>query len=87
MARDPSLIEARLYEIRRLADSEVGRLAIAAPAPQPSQSPASRPLAKAAVQRSLAPKATPPSPIRPQRPTPERGPREQDFLERQGGIY
>ena len=87
MARDPGLIEARLFEIRRLTDSEVGRLATATPARRPGQPPAVRPLAKAAVQRPPAPKATRPSPIRSQRPTPERNPREQDFLERQGGIY
>jgi curved DNA-binding protein CbpA len=84
IARDPSLIEARLFEIRRLADNALGRLptAVAEAAPRAPPSPA--------VVATVGP---PPSrarlntPARP-RPSPQRRPApEQDFLERQGGIY
>jgi hypothetical protein len=87
MVRDPGLIEARLFEIRRLTDSEVGRLATAAPAPRTSAARPARPLARAAAQRPPAPMTTRPPIIRSQPAAPERSVREQDFLERQGGIY
>ncbi|HEX8442021.1 MAG TPA: J domain-containing protein [Allosphingosinicella sp.] len=87
IARDPSLIEARLFEIRRLTDNEVGRIATAAPASRPSDRAATRPLARAPVQRSPTPKRARPQPRSSQRPNPARSPSEQDFLEREGGIY
>jgi curved DNA-binding protein CbpA len=83
--RDPSLIEARLFEIRRLADNAVSRLAplpvqltsIAAAPPAVRNEPV-RP--RAAVQRAR------PQPRRAQ-PQRRRRTSEQDFLEREGGIY
>lgn len=82
IVRDPSLIEARLFEIRRLADNELERLASAAPArPAAAAKPAA---ARIAAAGAAVPKNVP----RPARPAPRRSPApEQDFLERQGGIY
>lgn len=87
IARDPSLIEARLFEIRRLADNEIGRAATAKTVARLSGRPAARPLARAAVQPGPAAKRARPQPARPQRPSATRTPSEQDFLEREGGIY
>lgn len=81
IARDPSLIEARLFEIRRLADNELGRLAAAIPVKLSSAasipSAAARPVP--ARTRSQPPRTRPAAQ---RRSTPE-----QDFLEREGGIY
>jgi hypothetical protein len=87
IARDPSLIEARLFEIRRLADNEISRIATAASVQRLSGRPAARPLARAAVQRAPAARRPRAEPVRPQRPNTNRPPSEQDFLEREGGIY
>ncbi len=86
IARDASLIEARLFEIRRLADNEIGRAAAAAPVKLTSAEPAPAPVARAAVQRPVQRRVRP-RPARPPAAAPRRSQPEQDFLERQGGIY
>jgi hypothetical protein len=84
VAVDPSLIEARLFEIRRLTDSAASRLV---PVQLSSAAPAAA--APAALSRAPArPRAQQAPPRRP-RPPPQRrrSQPEQDFLEREGGIY
>ena len=85
VAVDPSLIEARLFEIRRLTDSAASRLV---PVQLSSAAPAAA-AAPAALSRAPArPRAQQAPPRRP-RPPPQRrrSQPEQDFLEREGGIY
>ncbi len=86
IARDPSLIEARLFEIRRLADNEIARAVVAAPARLSSTASTPRPPVRVALQRPTPKRARPPQRQR-QVPAPPRSSPEQDFLERQGGIY
>jgi curved DNA-binding protein CbpA len=78
IVRDPSLIEARLFEIRRQTDSILGQRAAAATPPP---------------RRQAAAAVTPPLQILARQPEPRsaqpvrQAPAEPDFLERQGGIY
>jgi curved DNA-binding protein CbpA len=84
LSKDTTIIEARLFEIRRLADSALLDLSEA------------RPVQAVQVQQPLAgPIAAPPAPRMaqerprpaPRKPAPPRQERPQDFVERQGGIY
>jgi curved DNA-binding protein CbpA len=85
IARDPSLIEARLFEIRRLVDNELGRLASAVPVKLSGVAPPPRPLARPAPLPASAEARRQRVQTRP--PAERRPAPEQDFLERQGGIY
>ncbi len=83
---DPGLIEARLFEVRRLADNAVNRaaaeqLGIVTATPAPA---AAAPLARAATR--AVPRQLPPARARPSPPK-RQAQAEQDFLEREGGIY
>jgi hypothetical protein len=87
VAADPGLIEARLFEIRRLADNAATRLVPVqlSSAEPPPEAAAAAPLARTPAPRAAQPR--PPPRPRP-RPAPQRRPQpEQDFLEREGGIY
>jgi hypothetical protein len=89
LSKDTTIIEGRLFEIRRLADSALLDLfeprpvqlseaqPVSVPAPVAAR-PAVQPLARRAPPR---PRSAPPRAERPRQEQP------QDFLERQGGIY
>jgi curved DNA-binding protein CbpA len=78
MADTFASIELRLFEIRRLADSAVADLGSS----EPTELSAVATAAPAPPRRSAA--APDPTPRRPARAAPKK---EQDFLEREGGIY
>jgi hypothetical protein len=78
-----SSIEIRLYEIRRLTDAALVQLANPAPAAGPAP-----PLPRAAVAAEPRYVEAPAAQRRTRAPPRQRAPkREQDFLEREGGIY
>jgi curved DNA-binding protein CbpA len=85
-ARDPSLIEARLFEIRRLTDGILNQPAAAVPARARAAPPAAPKVVRVASRPTAAPLQARPQP-RPVNPVSRPRAAEPDFLERQGGIY
>lgn len=82
LSRDTTIIEARLFEVRRLTDSALLDLSPRPIALTEVEAPAAVAAAPPAV-RTPEPRARP-QPPRPARP---RGEAPQDFVEREGGIY
>lgn len=85
MADTFASIEIRLYEIRRLADAAYAQLPDPAPTAQAAAPAANPPPAMPPRRYTARPDPPQRRPARPARQRPQR--QDQDFLEREGGIY